>query len=129
MVARRYIHSEPTSRLAVAALRTAWFALIAAILAVIIVRSGMLEITPALATFAGALAIAVVALLLAFAAFGVIWMEGLAGMRAALAAMMIALLLLAYPVYLGTKAYRPAWISDINTEPTHPPRCGSWPPS
>jgi Protein of unknown function (DUF1499) len=122
MVARRYIHSEPTSRLAVAALRTAWFALIAAILAVIIVRSGMLEITPALATFAGALAIAVVALLLAFAAFGVIWMEGLAGMRAALAAMMIALLLLAYPVYLGTKAYRLPRINDITTDPIDPPR-------
>src|SRR5262245_65613128 len=129
MVARRYIHSEPTSRLASWSLRTAWFALAAAFLAIIIVRSGMLEIKPALATFAGALAIAVVALLLAFAAFGVIWMEGLAGMRSAMAAMVISLLLLAYPASLGPKAYRPAWISDINTEPTHPPRCGSWPPS
>ena len=47
-------------------------------------RSGLLEIEPALATFGGALAIAVIALLLALAAFVVIWMEGLAGMGAAL---------------------------------------------
>ena len=53
-------------------------------LAIIIVRSGLLEIQPALATFAGALAIAVIALLCRFAAFAVIWMEGLAGMGAAL---------------------------------------------
>ena len=82
MVARRYFHSEPTSRLAIWAFRIAVFALVAAFLAVIIVRSGMLEIKPALATFAGALAIAIVALLVAFAAFAVIWIEGLAGMRA-----------------------------------------------
>src|SRR5262249_24310616 len=122
MVARRYIHSEPTSRLAIWAFRIAVFALVAAFLAVIIVRSGMLEIKPALATFAGALAIAVVALLVAFAAFAVIWMEGLAGMRAALAAMAIWLRLLAYPAYLGTKAHRLPWIHDITTDPIDPPR-------
>ena len=43
------------------------FALAASLLAVIIVRSGLLEILPALATFGGALVIAVVALLLALA--------------------------------------------------------------
>ena len=95
---RRYVHSEPTSRLAIWARRVAGFAFLAALLAVIIVRSGLLEIQPALATFAGALAIAVVALLLALAAFAVIWMEGLAGMGAALSAMAISLALLAYPV-------------------------------
>jgi small-conductance mechanosensitive channel len=83
----RHIHSEPTSRLAIWARRIAGFALLASILAILIVRSGLLEIWPALATFAGALGIAVVALLVAFAAFVVIWMEGLAGMGAALTAM------------------------------------------
>src|SRR5436309_560621 len=90
-MARRFIHSEPTSRLAIWARRTAGFALLASFLAIIIVRSGLLEIWPALATFAGALAIAVVALLLAFAAFVVIWMEGLAGMGAALTAMAVSI--------------------------------------
>jgi uncharacterized protein (DUF1499 family) len=122
MVARRYIHSEPTSRLAIWARRTAFFAAIAAILAIIIVRSGLLEIWPALATFAGALVIAVIALLLAFAAFVVIWMEGLAGIGAAVSAMAISLALLAYPAYLGLRAHRLPWIYDITTDPIDPPR-------
>jgi uncharacterized protein (DUF1499 family) len=121
-MARRYVHSEPTSRLAIWARRTAGFAFAAAFLAVIIVRSGLLEIGPALVTFGGALAIAGLALLLAFAAFVVIWLEGLAGMGAALSAMAISLLLLAYPAYLGTKAYRLPWIYDITTDPIDPPR-------
>jgi hypothetical protein len=118
----RHIHSEPTSRLAIWARRIACFALLASILAILIVRSGLLEIWPALATFAGALGIAVVALLVAFAAFVVIWMEGLAGMGAALTAMALSLALLAYPAYLGLKAARLPWIYDITTDPIDPPR-------
>src|SRR3981189_3014596 len=122
MVARRYMHSEEISRLAIWARRIAGFAFAATLLAVIIVRSGLLEIQPALATFAGALAIAVIALLVAFAAFAVIWMEGLAGMGAALSAMAISLMLLAYPAYLGYKAYKLPRIYDITTDPINPPR-------
>jgi uncharacterized protein (DUF1499 family) len=121
-MARRYVHSEPTSRLAIWARRMAAFAFAASFLAVVIVRSGLLEIQPALATFGGALVIAVVALLLALAAFVVIWLEGLAGMGAALAAMLMSLALLAYPAYLGLKAYRLPWIYDITTDPIDPPR-------
>jgi uncharacterized protein (DUF1499 family) len=122
MVARRFVHSEANSKLAIWARRIAGFAFVATLLAVIIVRSGLLEIQPALATFAGALAIAIIALLVSFAAFVVIWMEGLAGMGAALAAMLISLALLAYPAYLGLKAYRLPWIYDITTDPIDPPR-------
>jgi uncharacterized protein (DUF1499 family) len=119
---RRHIHEEPTSRLAIWARRTAAFAFIASFLAVVIVRSGLLEIRPALATFGGALSIAAFALLLSFAAFAVIWMEGLAGMGAALTAMLVSLALLAYPAYLGIRAYRLPWIYDITTDPIDPPR-------
>ena len=119
---RRYIHEEPTSRLAIWARRTAVFAFLASFLAVIIVRSGLLEIKPAIATFAGALAIAGIALLLALAALVVIWMEGLAGMGAALAAMGLSLALLAYPAYLGIRAYKLPLIYDITTDPLDPPR-------
>jgi uncharacterized protein (DUF1499 family) len=52
----------------------------------------------------------------------VIWLEGLAGMGAALVAMLISLALLAYPAYLGLKAYRLPWIYDITTDPIDPPR-------
>src|SRR6266545_2601 len=121
-MARRYVHSEPTSRLAIWARRMAGFAFAASFLAVIIVRSGLLEIQPALATFGGALVIAVVALILALAAFVVIWLEGLGGMGAALSAMVISLALLAYPAYLGLKAHRLPWIYDVTTDPIDPPR-------
>jgi Protein of unknown function (DUF1499) len=121
-MARRYIPSEPTSRLAIWARRMAGFAFLAAFLAVLIVRSGLLENRPALATFAGALATAVVALLLALSAFVVIWMEGLAGIAAAVTAMLVSLALLAYPAYLGIRAYRLPWIYDITTDPIDPPR-------
>ena len=119
---RRYIHTEPNSKLALWALRIAGFAVAATVLAVLVVRWGQLETKPAVAAFGGALAIAVVAFLLAVAAFVVIWMEGLGGMRAALAAMLIALLLTAYPAYLGLKAYRLPWIYDVTTDPIDPPR-------
>src|ERR1700730_2055589 len=119
---RHHLQSEPTSRLAMWANAMATFAFVASFLAVIIVRSGLLEIRPALATFAGALAIAVVALALALAAFVVIWTEGLAGVGAALTAMAVSLALLAYPAYFGFKAYRLPWIYDITTDPIDPPR-------
>ena len=54
-MARRYIAEEPTSRLAIWARRMALFSLAAALLSIVIVRSGLLEIRPALATFGGAL--------------------------------------------------------------------------
>jgi uncharacterized protein (DUF1499 family) len=121
-MARRYFADEPTSKLAVWAWRMAVFSLAATLLAVIIVRAGLLEIRPGLATFAGALAFAVVALLLAIAAFVVIWKDGLAGMGHALGAMVLSFALLAYPSYFAVKAYRLPWIYDITTDPIDPPR-------
>src|SRR3954464_24418 len=51
LMARRHIPDEPVSRLAIWARRMALFSLAAALLSIIIVRSGLLEIRPALATF------------------------------------------------------------------------------
>ncbi len=121
-MARRRILEEPVSRLAVWARRFALFALVAAFLSVIIVRAGMLELIPALSTFAAALGLAGVAILLAFAAFVTIWRQGLAGLGQALAAMAVGGALLAYPAYLAAKAYRLPPINDITTDPTDPPR-------
>src|SRR5215813_1255350 len=98
-MARHHIQSEPTSRLAIWARRMAAFAFVASFLAVIIVRSGLLEIRPALATFAGALAIAVVALVLALAALVVIWMEVLTGIGPPRSTLFAYPALLAYPAY------------------------------
>ena len=83
---------------------------------------GLLEILPALATFGGALGIAAIAILFAFAAFVVIWLEGWRGMGAASLRDADRLALLAYPAYLGIKAYRLPPINDITTDPIDPPR-------
>jgi uncharacterized protein (DUF1499 family) len=119
---RRHIAEQPTSRLAIWARRTAVFSLIATILAIVIVRSGLLEFKPALATFGGALVFSIIALLLAFAAFVVIWREGLMGIGHSLTAIGIGLALLAYPSYLAVASYRLPWIYDITTDPIDPPR-------
>jgi uncharacterized protein (DUF1499 family) len=114
--------ADPVSQLAVWARRLAVFALTATLVGVIVVRSGMLELVPALATLAGALALAVVAMLLALAAFVAIWREGLAGFGAALTAVLIGAALLAYPAYLAVRAYWQPAIYDITTDPIDPPR-------
>jgi hypothetical protein len=119
---RRRIAEKPTSRLAIWARRIALFSLVATLVAVIIVRSGALEIVPALSTFAGALVLAVVAILLSLGAGMVIWFEGVGGLRQAVSAFLIGFALIAYPLYLGIKAYRLPAIYDISTDPIDPPR-------
>jgi uncharacterized protein (DUF1499 family) len=116
-MARRIIIDQGTSRLALWARRLALFALAAAFLSIIIVHSGLLEMRPALVTFGAALALAVLALVLAFAGFASIWKDGLHGMGASLGAIAIALMLLAYPTYIAVP-----WIYDITTDPIDPPR-------
>jgi uncharacterized protein (DUF1499 family) len=119
---RRRISEEPTSRLAIWARRLALFSLVATVIAVVIVRSGALDIVPALSTLAGALALALVAILLALAAGIVIWTEGAGGVQEAVTALFIGLALIAYPLYLGVKAYRLPAIYDVTTDPIDPPR-------
>jgi uncharacterized protein (DUF1499 family) len=114
--------ADPVSQLAVWARRIAVFALAATLIGIIIVRSGMLELVPALATLAVALALAIVAILLAVGAFAMIWKDGLAGFTYALTAVLIAIALLTYPAYLGIRAYRQPAIYDVTTDPIDPPR-------
>ncbi|MDE1972630.1 MAG: DUF1499 domain-containing protein [Hyphomicrobiales bacterium] len=121
-MARRRIAEQPVSRLAIWARRFALFSLAATFIAVIVVRSGALDIVPALSTLAGALTLAVVAILLACAAGIVIWTEGVGGIRESLTALLIGFALIAYPLYLGRKAYRLPAIYDVTTDPIDPPR-------
>jgi len=119
---RRSFIQEPPSRLATWALRMAVFSLIATILDVFIVFFDVLEFRPALATVAGSIALASIALLLAFGGFAVIWKDGLGGLGAAVGAVAISLALLGYPAYLAVKAYKLPRIYDITTDPIDPPR-------
>jgi len=119
---RQSFTEAPVSRLAVWARRIALFSLAATFVAVIIVRSGALEIVPALSTLAGALVLACMAILLAFSAGIVIWQHGIGGGRQAVTALVIGTALIAYPVYLGVKAFRLPAIYDISTDPIDPPQ-------
>ncbi|MGC1667186.1 MAG: DUF1499 domain-containing protein [Pseudolabrys sp.] len=121
-MARRPLHDEPTSKVATWSSRLGLFAFAVAALSIIIVRSGLLEIVPALATFGAALVFAGLAILLAFGAFIVIWRQGLSGLGHALLGLFLGLALLAYPAFLGTRALRLPPISDITTDTANPPR-------
>jgi hypothetical protein len=119
---RRRIAEDPVSQLAIWSRRIALFSLVATFIAIIIVRSGALDIVPALSTLAGALLLAVIAILLAFGAGIFIWRDGLGGLREAAAAVLIGLALIAYPAYLGYRAHQLPAIYDVTTDPIDPPQ-------
>ena len=118
----RRVQSDPTSRLAVWARRVAGFSVAVMLLGIVIVRAGILEIIPSLAAVGGALILAVIAVLLAFGAFIVIWREGLGGFGMAMTALLVGGAMLGYPAYLGITGYRLPAIADITTDPIDPPR-------
>lgn len=113
---------EPPTRFAIWARRIAVFSLAVAALAIIIQRADLLEIVPVLVTFGAALVLAMLAILLAFASFVALWINGGPGLGQALTAVLIGIGLLAYPGYLASKAYRLPAITDITTDPIDPPR-------
>jgi len=119
---RRRIIEEPVSRLAIWSRRVALFSLVTAFIGVIIVRSGALDVVPAVSTLAGALALAIVAILLAFGAGIMIWRDGLGGLREAVTAVLIGLALIAYPAYFVVRAYQLPAIYDVTTDPIDPPQ-------
>jgi len=121
-MARRPFIDEPLSFLAVWSARLALFGLAVAALSVLILRSGLLDVGPALATFGAGLAFAVLAILFALGAFVSIWRQGLSGLARALRGLILGVLLLAYPVYLGSKALTLPPIADIATDTRNPPR-------
>ena len=124
-MARRFraaYQSEPYSSLATWARRLAVFAAVVAVVSTVVVRFGFLEVRPALATFVGALFCAVLAILVAVAAFAAIWQTGARGLGRIVAALFIAILVLAYPAYLAVQYRQLPAIYDITTDPINPPR-------
>lgn len=101
--------------------RLAVFALVAVAVAVIVVRFGFLEYRPAMITLLGALALAVLAILVAFAGFAAIWVSGARGLGRIATALLVSLAILAYPAYLGWRYYQLPKIYDITTDPIDPP--------
>src|SRR3979490_2988275 len=124
-MARRFsapYQSEPVSSLATWARNLALFSVIAVVVSILIVRFGCLEMKPARATFFGALALAVLSILLGLAAFAAIWQNGSRGMSRILLALLIDAIILAYPAHLGLQYRKLPPIHDITTDPIDPPR-------
>jgi len=121
-MARRRMAEDPPSRLALWARRLALFALTVALLAVVMVQAGFIEPVPGVVTLGAALVIALLAVVLAFGAFVVIWNQGLQGLRQAILALVIGIALTAYPVYLGIRGYGLPALNDVTTDTADPPR-------
>ncbi|HXW23449.1 MAG TPA: DUF1499 domain-containing protein [Xanthobacteraceae bacterium] len=121
-VARRRVAEEPVSKLAIWSRRLALFAIAVVLLVIVIVNLGFLDPVPAIASLAGSLFFAFVAIALAFAAFVVIWRQGSRGLGLAVTALAIGLAMLAYPGYLAVLFYRLPAVNDITTDPVDPPR-------
>ena len=119
---RRPVIHEPLSRLAAWSARLAWFAVAVALLSIIVLRTGLLEIEPALATFAAALVFAALAVLLAFLSFIPIWRDGCTGFGRALLGLVLGVALLGYPGYLAYVGSKLPPINDITTDTEHPPQ-------
>src|SRR5258708_2282412 len=124
-MARRFsapYQSEPVSSLATWARNLAIFSLVAVVVSILIVRFGLLEMKPALATFFGALACAVLSILVGLAAFAAIWQNGSRGMSRVLLALLIDAGILADPAHLGLQYRKLPPIHDITPHPIDPPR-------
>jgi uncharacterized protein (DUF1499 family) len=121
-VARRRVAEEPVSKLATWSRRLALFAIAVVLLVIVIVNLGFLDPVPAIASLAGSLFFAFVAIMLAFGAFVIIWREGLRGLGLAVTALAIGVAILAYPGYLAVLFYRLPSVNDITTDPVDPPR-------
>ena len=119
MLRRRLLDQPQVSRLALWARRLAIFSLPVALLAIIIERAGLFEIDAGPGDIRRlARACRCWRSCWRFAALIGIWIDGRAGAGYALVALFVSLVLLAYPGYLGVKAYRlPA---DSSTSPPTP---------
>src|SRR6201985_694073 len=124
-MARRFsapYQSEPFSGLATWARNLAVFSIIAVVVSILIVRFGCLEVKPAIATFFGALGLAVLSILIGLAGFAAIWQNGTRGMSRILLAFVFNTVVLASPASLTYKYRKLPPIHDITTDPIDPPR-------
>src|SRR5215207_3874899 len=114
---RRLIIEEPVSRAAIWSGRTAWFALAVTAVAVAFMRFQLVDFLPGFVSLAAALGVAVAAVLLAFAAFVRIWMEGRRGVGEAVKGLVLALVILAYPGLYALRALTLPALNDIDDPP------------
>lgn len=121
MIRRRLYVEERMSRLAVWSLRTAVFAIPVTLLGFVLYWSETLDFETSLRTMAAGLGVAALALLLAIAAFVVIWNDGLKGLGRVVGAAALALAILVPPAAIAAYASRLPAIHDVTTDTDDPP--------
>ena len=117
---RRLILQDPFARSAIWSRNLAFFALLVAVLGIVLARRG-LDPSAALAVEGGAMAITGLAVLFALVAMAVIWRNGYRGIGLALGGLVLSALLLVYPAYLAVQARGVPGLIDVSTDPTDPP--------
>lgn len=122
MIRRRLYVEVRITWLATLARRIAIFSLPVVLLAVVLHRVGIVEYEVAYVTLAAGLAVALLGVLVAVAAFVVIWNDGLRGLDRAIVASVIGAAMLAWPVYDFTRGVNLPAINDVTTDPSDPPR-------
>ncbi len=113
MIRRRLYIEERMSRLAVWSLRTAVFAIPVTLLGFVLYWTETLDFETSLRTMLAGLGLAALALLLAIAAFIVIWNDGLKGLGRVVGAAALALALLLPPAAVAAYTSRLPAIHDI----------------
>jgi len=114
---RRLIVEEPYSKAAMLSRRLAVFSLAVAVMGILGVARGV----DLIAVLGGAVVIACGAILSAILAFAIIWRSGRKGAGQALAGLVLATLLLAYPAYLAQQTMRLPRLADLSTDIADPP--------
>lgn len=122
MIRRRLYTEVRIAWLATLARRLAIFSLPVIALSVALHRLGLVEYEVAYATLTAGLGVALLGTLAAVAAFVVIWNEGLRGVGRAIAAFVVGIVVLAWPLYEVVRSSTLPAISDITTDPSDPPR-------
>ncbi len=117
---RRLVYVDPFSRSAIWSRNFAFFALVVALLGILLARKG-LDPRAALSIEASALAVAALAVLFALVAMVVIWRTGFRGIGLALAGLVLSLLLYAYPLFLMREAHTVPALFDVSTDFADPP--------
>jgi hypothetical protein len=117
---RRLVLEDPFARSAVWSRNLAVFALVVAVIGVVLSRKG-LEPPAALAIVDAALGIAALAVLCAIVAMAVIWQTGFRGLGLALCGLFLSAVLFAYPAFLAVQARTVPMLLDVSTDLDDPP--------
>ncbi len=118
---RRLIIEEPYSRPAKWSPTLAWFALVVTVLSALLIRFNRIDYQSGFVALGLGLAIALAAVALSLIAFIRIWQEGRRGLGSAIKGLLLAVLVLGYPAFLGLKAVTLPAISDVSTDTDDPP--------